>query len=341
MHILSKQILRIRKQFFWLVIVGLFLSFLNLCTTYAQVVPSFDSNLLLQDYDLYSLSRTTDIYATGSYTGTLDSKEKVESFLCSRGSVLCGTTITANLYSFGGVYYLNQLSNLTFEPGNGYRSIENTNMLVSEAIWRLTRTNLVQGCLDSTSSSCFDNSAAPINPGFLLAFIQKEETLINGTCAQVNADSNGCAMDNLAFRKDRATGYFCFETSDKSNTCYDENPNWVIYKGLFKQMYHAMRRIKVLQTSCRLGGGYSFKNSNGDFTVGKNVTLDGNGVTLKNDITCALYIYTPHIPTKNVNTTSICNYSGLWGVMCGYAVISSIEERYGINSSYSPVNMVI
>lgn len=315
------------------------MGFFTLLTSYTQLVysfnPTFDQNTNLKDYDFYNYSQTTDINSTGSYTGTLNSKEKIESFLCSRQSVLCNRSVTTSLYSSGGVYYLNK-TGLAFTPGSGYVAIEGQNMLVSEVIWRLARTNLVQGCVDySDLNTCFDNSQVPINPGFLLAFIQKESRLVNGACAKADADTNpACSYSNpndvnkLAFRIDRATGYFCFETSVKSDGCWDENPNWEIYKGFFRQLYHAMRRIKMLQTMCRLGGGYSFKNSNGDFKVGSTVSLDGIPVILKNDITCALYIYTPHVSSL------------LWSTMYGYAVLSSLYERFGVPEDYVPTDMV-
>jgi hypothetical protein len=85
-----------------------------------------------------------------------------------------------------------------------------------------------------------------------------------------------------------------------------------------------VRRIRILERSCDLGGIYSFKNAAGDFTTGNIVTINGQLVQLGNGITCALYIYTPHISPL------------LWSVMNGYGILYDYRDEYNLLDNYQP-----
>lgn len=295
--------------------------------SFAQSHLVFNRELVLEDDDLYSLP------------SPVNSVQAIQSFLASRNSVLANQTITIDLYrDITGSYpltYNGATPTNNFQPTAGYLNQAGQTISFAEFVWRLSRTNLGSGCSEVYTSVCFDNGAKPINPGFILAKIQKESGLVNGACAAANADTNpGCYYSTLAAsnpqryslagRMERATGYFCFESPDKTKGCYDENPSWKIYKGVFKQTYHMLRRILLLEKYCVLGGIYSFKNSSGDHKVGNSVVKDGQSLILGNGITCALYIYTPHISDL------------LWRVMRGYNVLYDFRDKYNLPSDYTP-----
>jgi hypothetical protein len=185
-----------------------------------------------------------------------------------------------------------------------------TTMKVSELIWEISRGSLHNGCGSTDSSVCIDNTVNPINPAFVLTVIQKESGLVNGACSQPGADDDpGCWQSKhypdkynpLSSRMERIMGYMCLESSDPTKQCRDENPEWKYYKGVFRQMYYSMRWFKILSTRCDLGPNYAYK---GMYT-GNTVTIDGEPIYLKNGITCAMYLYTPHIYPDKTNTHSI------------------------------------
>jgi hypothetical protein len=136
--------------------------------------------------------------------------------------------------------------------------------------------------------------------------------------------------NKLGFRLDRATGYYCFETPNnptpdqQANSCYDLNPNWIIYKGLFRQVYHMVRRLRILEQMCIKGAPHAFSNAGGVFQVGSIVYIDGQPVTLGNGMTCATYIYTPH-------------FSDLaWRVMRDLDALFYIGGNYNLPENYKP-----
>jgi hypothetical protein len=293
-------------------------------------VSLFAVNIQAQEFNRNVVLKTNDLYSLPSKFG---SAAKIQEFLVSTGSVLATTNVTIQLHKSGGNYPLNQTINYT--PSTTYLAQEGQVVSVAEFIWRISRTALAAGCSTSYSEVCFNNGTNPINPGFVLAKIQKESGLVNGACSQPNADTNpSCFYSTLAAsnperyslagRMERATGYFCFETLDRTKGCYDDNPNWVIYKNIFQQVYHMVRRIRILERSCDLGGIYSFKNAAGDFTTGNIVTINGQLVQLGNGITCALYIYTPHISPL------------LWSVMNGYGILYDYRDEYNLLDNYQP-----
>ncbi len=164
-----------------------------------------------------------------------------------------------------------------------------TKIPVSKFIWELARGDLNNGCSFGSDGSCIDNTINPINPAFILAIIQKESGLVYGSGSKPGSFVNNQGVD---FRIDRATGYLCLETSDRSRSCWDENPEWKYFKGFFRQVYYSARWFRIWTQRCDKGPQFGH---NGIFYTGNTVTIGGQEVTLKNGITCAMYIYTPHI----------------------------------------------
>ena len=101
-----------------------------------------------------------------------------------------------------------------------------------------------------------------INPRYALVLLQKEQSLItdeNPTTGQLNW----------------ATGYGCPD----SGGCNSK------YQGLANQIDWGVGSIRFY-----LDNPNKFK-----YQTGKTFTIDGQSVTMQNDATTALYIYTPHI----------------------------------------------
>lgn len=305
--------------------------------TYAQDV--FNPNLIFRDTDLYSLP------------ANFSSPKQIQIFLESRNSILASTSVNPRLYTGGTCQNVNGqqvcynqdpiTKNAAFpsappllQPMYNLQPYLNSQIPVSEFIWLISRTDMSSGCdLQFQLDICYQNSLRPINPGFILAMIQKESRLVYGPCARPDADTNpACAysspnsIQKLNFRLDRATGYYCFETSNKQQSCWDENPNWLSYKGLFRQVYHMVRRLRLLEQMCIRGGVYSFKNSRGDHKVGSTVMVDGTPTILLNGITCALYVYTPHFWGNNLH----------WLVMKDLNALYDFRDEYELPENYTP-----
>ncbi len=163
-------------------------------------------------------------------------------------------------------------------------------MLVSEFIWELTQGPLNNGC---SGSFCIDHNVKKINPAFILAIIQKESGLVYGPGSKPGSLVNNQSVD---FRMDRATGYLCLETPDRSKSCWDENPDWKYFKGFFRQVYYASRWFRIWTQRCDAGENFAYNGGwRGKFYTGSTVIIGNTQVYLSNGITCAMYIYTPHI----------------------------------------------
>jgi len=163
-------------------------------------------------------------------------------------------------------------------------------MLVSEFIWELTQGSLNNGC---SGNFCIDHNVKKINPAFILAIIQKESGLVYGPGSKPGSFINNQSVD---FRMDRATGYLCLETPDRSKSCWDENPDWKYFKGFFRQVYYASRWFRIWTQRCDAGENFAHNGGwRGKFYTGSTVIISNTQVYLSNGITCAMYIYTPHI----------------------------------------------
>jgi hypothetical protein len=323
----------------------------------------FNKDLILADNQIFSLPNN------------FSSPEIIQDFLVSKGSVLATETVRLQFEKDGSLYRLD--TNTSFTPSNRYLSMEGQTMSFANFVWMLSRSNLGSGCSSTFLDLCFDNSVNSINPGFVLAVIQKESGLVYGSCAQVNADTNsGCFYTNLynqnptarthyllAGRKERATGYYCFETLDKTKGCWDDNPSWKYNKGLFQQVYHMVRRTMILEKTCIRGDHTMFINFRGEHKVGArmligsglasstgqfvtagtwvgatgnvrqigaagamiyNEPVGGQPVVFSNGITCALYIYTPHVSDL------------LWRVMRDIGALVDFRNYYGLPIDYVP-----
>jgi len=168
-------------------------------------------------------------------------------------------------------------------------------MLASQLIWELSTTNLVNGCSIYNSKVCVENDKKPINPVFLMALIQKESGLIYGKNSRLDPNS-----DKAKFLIDRATGYYCMEVEDKKDGCWDENEYWKYYKGFFRQAYFATRVLNLTAKRCELGEKFGLKLKGGTFFTNNVVTIGKDQIRPKNDITCSLYTFTPHISAQKL-----------------------------------------
>jgi len=318
---------------FILISMAIFLP--NLFAVYAQ--PVYDRSQVFLDTDVYSLPEP------------FSSPERIQQYLNSRNSVLATYQVPISLYTASDCLLVNGAqvcyspdpialaSNFpgispNLIPSNNLGPFTGQNMSVANFIWNLSRTDFGSSCdLGFQANICYSNRIKPMNPAFVLSLIQKESRLVYGACARADADTNpGCSysspssIQKLAFRLDRATGYFCFETSDKTKSCWDENPLWLRYRGFFRQVYHAVRRMRLLEEMCKAGGIYSFKNSAGDFKVGSTVRINGQNVFLANGITCAIYVYTPHFSDLQ------------WRIMRDMNGFTDFRDEYNLPDDYKP-----
>ena len=306
--------------------------------TYAQ--ETFNKSLVFKDNDIYSLPKD------------FSSPQSIQIYLESKGSILANTSIVSGLYAGGEcavvngsnvcytqdpIYDANKFPGIVdnLNPSKNLAPYNGMTIKFSDFVWMVSRADFGSGCdLTYQGDICYQNSVKPINPAFILSLIQKESRLVYGQCAKIDADTNTACqpysqvgnINKLAFRMDRATGYFCFETTDKTKGCWDENPSWRSYKGLFRQVYHATRRIRLLEQMCIKGGVYSFKNSAGDFKVGNTVNIDGEQTLLQNGITCALYVYTPHFWGNNLH----------WLIMSDLNGFFDFRDEYNLPDNYKP-----
>jgi hypothetical protein len=194
----------------------------------------------------------------------------------------------------------------------------------AEFIWMLSREDMGNGCHLNYKDLCVNNRELPMNPAFIIAFIQKENSLSYGPCSRPDADTNSAcslgkpgtfnSINTLQYRLDRAVGYMCRDIPRATSTnfneraaaiarsCYDandlyngspENPDWKYFKGFYKQLYYSIRLLRLRAEQCKIGGNYAFVTAGGQFQVGNTVSIQGQNIVLQNGITCAMYIYTP------------------------------------------------
>jgi hypothetical protein len=305
---------------------------------------SFDKEMVMTDQDLYSLPLA------------FSSADKIQSYLQSQNSILAQIYTDVGFVDYGQNDTLNT-DDLILNISNSQQldSLKPLNQLQipfggkklrpADIIWKVARENFGNSCALSYSNQgillgvntgiCIDNSVRPINPAFVLAMIQKESSLVYGSCAKPDADwpSSGCSysdpdsIQKLNFRLDRATGYGCFEVSvekDKLNSCYDVNSYWKYQKGFFQQVYKSMRMLRLRSEICNLGGYNGYK-------TGSIVSIDNQPILLKNGITCALYIYTPHLSNDKINLYNNLRFFG-----ADYNLI----EVNGISQNYKPKKII-
>jgi hypothetical protein len=110
-----------------------------------------------------------------------------------------------------------------------------------------------------------------VNPRFLLALIQKEQSLVHDPSPSV------CQID-------WAAGY----GRPDGSTCND--PAWQRYRGFTSQIVNAAAFVRFFYDKERAGEARGF-----GFSPGVAATIDGVRVTPANLATAILYTYTPHL----------------------------------------------
>jgi hypothetical protein len=236
-------------------------------TTNTQESDGFNAGKVIENSDIYSLP------------SKFDSIDKIQNYLKSTGSFLANYTVNVDFEDDDDM----ALSSTTKSNTSEYWGKK---MSFSEFIWRMSRTNFGTNCSLSSTNLCVDMQNKPINPAVILSLIQRESGLVYGTNAKLNPNS-----DQAKFLIERATGYYCLESDNKAKTCYDENPDWKYYKGMFRQVYYGMRTLLLNAKKCETGNGWFGNN----YKVGGIITIEGKDIKLENALTCSLYVYTPHV----------------------------------------------
>jgi hypothetical protein len=240
-----------------------------------QVTPSnvtnsienngFNPGNVISDNDIYSLPTK------------FDSADKIRNYLRSTGSFLANYQVDVGFEVDDDLYN-------TPAVRNNIGNFAGTKMDFSEFVWRMARTNLGNSCSLRNKNICIDQQASPINPAVILSLIQRESGLIYGRNARLDANDN-----TAKFLADRAVGYLCLEDDDKTKSCWDQNPDWKYFKGMFRQVYYGTRLMLINSKRCDIG------NYGSAFRTGNSVNIDGQPVKLENGFSCSIYIYTPHI----------------------------------------------
>ena len=222
----------------------------------------FNAGLAVNDQSLYSLPEQ------------FNSPARIRNYLSSKGSFLANYQVKVSFEDDDEI--LNKNPNL--------KSYLGQKIDFAQLVWNLSRTGLGDNC--TSGGICSKTSQQPINPGFVMAMIQRESGLIYG--ANANMDPNS---EDTQFLVDRATGFTCTETTDKTKSCWDQNPNWKYYKGLFRQTFYMVRNLQLNTKRCE-GSGINMYGKT--YKVGEIVNHSNKTFELQNGLTCALYIYTPH-----------------------------------------------
>ena len=244
----------------------------NIGTAPIPNVAQTNNNLIttVTDNELYSLP------------DKFNSADKINNFLQSQGSFLYNYQVDISLESDDDIF-----------PGIS-QTMKNklgSKIRFADMIWELSRTSFGDFCSVYDRNVCVDNNSKPINPAYILGMIQRESGLIYGGNAKLNPNS-----EDANFLIDRATGYYCYETNVKKDTCYDENPSWKFYKGLFRQTFYMIRLQRLYSKRCDSNG----VNINGNvYATGRTRNIDDSTMTPGNGLTCALFIYTPHFAAQN------------------------------------------
>ncbi len=219
------------------------------------IAQDFDPNQVLSSTDLFTLPES------------LNSAQKIQTFLEQQKSPLAK-------YSFE--------STLDTVKGKKYTA--------AEFIWAISRTGLSNRCGVRFKELCINFEKTPINPAFVLALIQREQGLIFGQFNNQDPYS-----ENLKWRIDRTIGYACME--DPAYRCTDDNPWWQQYRGFDRQLDAGIWILLFSARSCELGEPYSNRGGSfpSNYQVNVPMTIDSQNLTPINGISCALYVYTPHI----------------------------------------------
>lgn len=281
--IISNNNKKLKFLTFLIVLIAIFFIFSNFLLI--NVNASFNPNLILSDQTLNNIPQK------------FSSSSKIQEYLVINKSFLANYQVSVNFESNDIIIANNTFASLPsyLQPKFNIDKYKNGTILFSQLIWDLATDDLGNSCSLSFQDVCINNRIQPINPGFILALIQKESGLIFGTNAKLDPN-----LDGTKFLLDRIVGYLCFETSDKSKGCWDENPEWKYFKGVFRQLFYAIRFLRIKEKMCADSKNFGSTHNN-NYKVGNTLNFDNINVTFGNAITCALYYYTPHVYNSQFN----------------------------------------
>jgi hypothetical protein len=224
----------------------------------------FNQNEIISDKEIYSLA------------AKFDSADKIRTYLKNQGSFLADYKVEIGFEADDDLWN-------TASVKKNIGEFAGKKIDFAEFIWKMSQTEMGNSCSFVNKNVCIDQKAQPINPALLLALIQRESGLIRGKNAKLDPNSS-----TAKFLIDRSMSYLCSDSDDDAQSCYDQNPDWKYFKGMFRQVYYGMRLLLINSRRCELG---TYKN----YRVGNTVDLDGESIKLENGFTCSSYIYTPHI----------------------------------------------
>jgi hypothetical protein len=225
---------------------------------------NFNQNEIISDKEIYSLPIK------------FDSADKIRNYLKAQGSFLADYKVDISFEADDDLW-----NTATVKQNMGQYA--GKQMDFAELIWNMSQTEMGNSCSFINKNVCIDQKERPINPALLLALIQRESGLIRGKNAKLDPNSS-----SAKFLLDRSMAYMCTDSTNDSQSCYDQNPDWKYFKGMFRQVYYGARLLLINSKRCELG---TYKN----YRVGNTVNLDGENIKLENGFTCSSYIYTPHI----------------------------------------------
>jgi len=293
---------------------------LILSAQFAFLIPvsaasrAFDANQIITENELTLMPKN------------LSSADRIQAYLESQGSVLATYQVPITFEPDDIIISSTNFQNLpTFlQPRFATQPYYGTNMRVSDFIWQISRGDMGNGCSLGNNNICVNNRLKTLNPAFVLAKIQKEQGLVRGSCARVGAQCYGQTMES---RLDRAMGYTCTGGLPEKS-CYDVNPNWKYFKGLFRQVYYAMRLLRLYSQFCDNGGyqigGTLHKTGNSYTYTGYPNNPTQTTVTYQNGITCSLYIYTPYVDAQSL-LFSVLDAVGFDQILIAPDTVENIE----------------
>ncbi|GAB4147681.1 MAG: hypothetical protein OHK0017_09640 [Patescibacteria group bacterium] len=278
-----KKSLKLLVLGFVIIVIGAVVATSFSLTTRA-LPATFDPNEILTNDDFKNLP------------GNFSSPDQIQNLLIKNRSLLANIEVDVSLEPDDTLY------NTPFTGRPDYLVVNKvlapfvgTKMKPADLIWRLAQTDMGNGC-STTYAVCINNRTQGLNPVFILGMIQRESGLVYGTNAQLDPNS-----DYAKFLLDRVLGYYCKEVSDRSKSCFDENPDWKYFKGFFRQLYYGMRNFRIFEQVCANPSIPYLPSHSPYYRVNNTIQLSDGTVTLRNGITCALYRYTPHIYNGQYN----------------------------------------
>jgi hypothetical protein len=224
----------------------------------------FNQNEIISDKEIYALPVK------------FDSSDKIRNYLKNQGSFLADYKVEIGFESDDDLWN-------TPSVKKNMGEFAGKKLDFAYFIWKMSQTEMGNSCSFINKNVCIDQKVRPINPALLLALIQRESGLIRGKNAKLDPNSS-----TAKFLIDRSMSYICSDSDDDAQSCYDQNPDWKYFKGMFRQVYYGMRLLLINSRRCELG---TYKN----YRVGNTVDLDGESIKLENGFTCSSFIYTPHI----------------------------------------------